>query len=377
MAKPFRKVLVLSASAGAGHVRAADALVKAFNAEQAAQEIFHLDTLQYTTKAFRNLYSKAYIEMANNAPDVLGWIYDLMDKPWKNEKRMRALERLNVGLFMRLLKRHQPDLVVNTHFLPADIIAWLRRKEKLKCPQAVVITDFDVHAMWLNRSVEYYFTACEEARVYLSTLGIAADTISTTGIPIDPIFGVEKSRKEMQQKYKLKADVPTILISAGGFGVGNMEHILSSLCTMKHKTQVLAMCGRNDELKEKVESFSKQNTSHTEIHAVGFTTLMDEYMSASDIMIGKPGGLTVSESLAKGLAMVIINPIPGQEERNSDYLLEQGVALKCNNLPTLAYKLDSLLDDPQRLATMQAKARAIATPDAAASIVRQLVEKHG
>lgn len=377
MAKPFRKVLVLSASAGAGHVRAADALVKAFNAEQAAQEIFHLDTLQYTTKAFRNLYSKAYIEMANNAPDVLGWIYDLMDKPWKNEKRMRALERLNVGLFMRLLKRHQPDLVVNTHFLPADIIAWLRRKEKLKCPQAVVITDFDVHAMWLNRSVEYYFTACEEARVYLSTLGIAADTISTTGIPIDPIFGVEKSRKEMQQKYKLKADVPTILISAGGFGVGNMEHILSSLCTMKHKTQVLAMCGRNDELKEKVESFSKQNTSHTEIHAVGFTTLMDEYMSASDIMIGKPGGLTVSESLAKGLAMVIVNPIPGQEERNSDYLLEQGVALKCNNLPTLAYKLDSLLDDPQRLATMQAKARAIATPDAAASIVRQLVEKHG
>ncbi len=372
--KKFKKVLVLSASAGAGHVMAANALVKAFNAADAAQEIFHLDTLQYTTKAFRNLYSKAYIEMANNAPEVLGWLYDAMDKPWKNEKRMRALERLNVGLFMRLLKRHQPDLVVNTHFLPADIISYLRKKEKLTCKQAVVITDFDIHAMWLNRSVEQYFVACEEARVYLNKLGVPHEHIATTGIPVDAVFSQQKNKQEMRKKYGLQPDTTTILISAGGFGVGNMANMIESLADMEHPAQVLAMCGRNEELLQNVQERSKQkNDSKVTFHAVGFTTNMDEYMSASDIMIGKPGGLTTSEALAKGLAMVIVNPIPGQEERNSDYLLENGIAVKCNNLPTLAYKIDSLLSNPTRLQSMRNAALANSHPDAAQQIVQQLL----
>ncbi|MBL7998461.1 MAG: glycosyltransferase [Candidatus Kapabacteria bacterium] len=369
------KVLILSASAGAGHVRAADALVQAFHSEGAAREIYHLDTLQYTTKALRNVYSKAYIEMANKAPELLGWIYDVTDKVRKPEKRMQALERLNVGLFMRLLKRHQPDLVVNTHFLPADIITHLRHREKLTCKQAVVVTDFDVHSLWFNPSVEYYFTACEEARVYMSAMGINAGNIHTTGIPIDSSFGITVDKKTARRTLGLDADIPVVIISAGGFGVGNMEQILQSLMQTRNPVTVLAMCGRNAELKERVESLQltqQSAQSKSRIVPVGFTTAMHDYMSAADIMIGKPGGLTASESLAKGLAMVIINPIPGQEERNSDYLLEQGAAVKCNNLPTLAYKLDSLLDSPERLVAMQLSALRTATPHAARDIVRIL-----
>lgn len=367
--KQFNKVLILSASAGAGHIRAADALVKGFNQLGIAKEIFHLDILQYTNKAFRNLYSKAYIDMANNAPDVLGWIYDVMDKPWKNEQRMKAFDRLNTGLFMKVLKRHQPDLVVNTHFLPADIIAYLRKKEKLACKQAMVITDFDVHAMWLNKGVDYYFTACEEARQYMIALGIQPSIISTTGIPIDSVFSDNTEKQQTRIALGLHPTTPTALISAGGFGVGNMEHMLNSLITATNKVQILAMCGKNKELFHKISTFSKANNNATvTIHAVGFTTEMHTYMSASDIMIGKPGGLTVSESLAKGLAMIIVNPIPGQEERNSDYLLESGIALKCNNLPTLAYKLDSLLGNPNRLQQMQSNALKHATPKAAQTI---------
>src|ERR1044072_2642499 len=179
----------------------------------------------------------------------------------------------------------------------------------------------------------------------------------------------------MRAKHGLKPDVTTILVSAGGFGVGPIEHMLESLAGMKHPAQIVALCGRNAELKSKLESASKRlpPSHHVTINPIGFTTEMDEYMSAADILLGKPGGLTTSEALAKGLVFVIVNPIPGQEERNSDHLLESAVAIRCNNLPTLCYKLDRLLADPDRFASMQANARQRGHDDAAKEIVDQLV----
>jgi processive 1,2-diacylglycerol beta-glucosyltransferase len=157
----FRKVLVLSASAGAGHLRAADAIVAAFKRLNAAEEVKHVDVLEHTNKLFRNLYSKAYIEMVNKTPELLGWLYDQLDKPWKNERRRLALDALNTRPFVKLLKKYQPDIAICTHFLPAEIISWLKAKEKIFCPQSIVITDFDVHAMWLCHHYEQYFVAME------------------------------------------------------------------------------------------------------------------------------------------------------------------------------------------------------------------------
>lgn len=371
-----KKILILSVSAGAGHLRAAEALERAFLDLNAGLEVRNVDTLQFTNKVFRHLYSKAYIEMVNKMPEVLGWLYDHLDKPWKNERRRLALDKLNTRPFVRMLKEYQPDITVCTHFLPAEIISWLKAKERLSSRQSIVVTDFDVHAMWLCHHYEQYFVAIDETRLHLEKLGIPADKITVSGIPIDPIFAQPKDKREMRLKHGLKQDVATILLSAGGFGVGPIEHILESLIKdMQSPAQLIALCGRNQKLKHRIDHLATTVSprSRLSIKAVGYTTEMDEYMSASDIILGKPGGLTTSEALAKGLLFVIVNPIPGQEERNSDHLLEEGVAIRCNNLPVLADKIDRLLKDPSRISSMRANALRLARPNAAGDVVTKLL----
>jgi len=373
----LKRILLLSASAGAGHVRAAQALEKAFQlhaAERGADyEIRHVDTLDYTNKVFRHLYSKAYIDLVNKLPEVPGWIYDKLDKPWKNERRRLALDKLNTRPFVKLLREYHPDIIVCTHFLPAEIVSWLKAKERLNSRQAIVVTDFDVHAMWLVHHYEHYFVAVEESRVYLEALGIPANKITVTGIPIDPVFAQRKDKTEMRLKHALEPERTTILLSAGGFGVGSVEVLVDSILPLRHSAQVVAICGRNDELKTRLQKSAKLRTNgNVVVKPIGYTTEMDEFMSASDIVIGKPGGLTTSEALAKGLAFVIVNPIPGQEERNSDHLLEGVVGIRCNNLPTLAYKLGKLLSDPKRFVAMQKNSRAMGRPNAAREIVEKL-----
>jgi processive 1,2-diacylglycerol beta-glucosyltransferase len=370
------KVLILSASAGAGHVRAADAIQKAFMQMGAAREVRHMDVLEYTNKVFRHLYSKAYLDMVNTMPEVMGWLYDQLDKPWKNERRRLALDKLNTRPLVKMLKEYDPGIVVCTHFLPAEILSWLKAKKRIQCPQAIVVTDFDVHAMWLCHHYEQYFVALDETRAHMEKLGIAANRLTVSGIPIDPVFAVGRDKRQMRLKHGLEPDKTTILVSAGGFGVGRVEDMWTCLSEMKHEAQILFLCGRNEALKKNLDKRAARRTAESPavIVTVGYTTLMDELMSASDILLGKPGGLTTSEALAKGLAFVIVNPIPGQEERNSDHLLEEGVAIRCNNLPVLAYKVDRLLNESQRLASMQASARRMSRPDAARDIVNTLLQ---
>jgi processive 1,2-diacylglycerol beta-glucosyltransferase len=372
----LNKVLILSASAGAGHIRAAEALEKAFEQSGATREIRHIDVLNYTNKVFRHLYSKAYIDMVNRMPEVMGWLYDHLDKPWKNERRRLALDRFNTRPLIKLLEDYNPDIAVCTHFLPAEILSWLKAKKRITCKQAIVVTDMDVHAMWLCRHYEQYFVALEETRVHMEKLGIDADKLTVSGIPIDPVFSLSKDKRAMRLKHGLPPDKTTILVSAGGFGVGRIEDLFTCLSELQHEAQIVFLCGRNEELKKKLERRSAKRAadSMASIISVGYTTLMDEYMSASDILLGKPGGLTTSEALSKGLVFVIVNPIPGQEERNSDHLLEEGVAIRCNNLPVLAYKVDQLLENPERFQGMQANARRLARPHAARDVVNKLLE---
>jgi processive 1,2-diacylglycerol beta-glucosyltransferase len=374
----LRKVLLLSASAGAGHVRAAEAIEKAFTQLDDAdgREVHHVDVLNYTNKLFRHLYSKAYIDLVNKMPEVPGWMYDKLDKPWKNERRRLALDKLNTRPFVKLLREHQPDLIVCTHFLPAEIVSWLKAKERLGSRQVIIVTDFDVHAMWLVHHYERYFVALDEARAYLEALGIPPEKITVSGIPIDPVFAKQKDKQEMRAKHGLEPDRTTILLSAGGFGVGSVDALVASLLSLQERAQIVAICGRNEELKKrltKVAAPSKRDATVL-LKPFGYTKEMDELMTASDLVLGKPGGLTTSEALAKGLVFVIVNPIPGQEERNSDHLLENAVGIRCNNLPTLSYKLDRLLADPVRFASMQANSRKMARPDSARQIVNALID---
>ncbi|MBX7174982.1 MAG: glycosyltransferase [Pyrinomonadaceae bacterium] len=368
----LKKVLILSAAVGAGHLRAAEAVEKAFKQLNFAEEVRNIDVLNYTNPLFRRLYGKAYLDMVNNMPEVLGWMYDSLDKPWENERRRFALDRLNTQPLINLLKKEKPDLAVCTHFLPSEIISWLKAKGKVDFPQAIVVTDFDAHAMWLCHHYEQYFVALEETKVHLSKIGIPAEKITVSGIPIDPVFAESKDKFAMREKFGLAQDKFTIMVSAGGFGVGNIEHLLQALSELETPSQILAICGRNEDLKNKLEKLAveKLNNERVKFNPIGFTREMDEYMSASDLIVGKPGGLTTSEALAKGLIFCVVNPIPGQEERNSDHLLEKGCAIKCNNLPILAYKIDQLVKDTERFEKMKENIAKLARPNAAFEIAK-------
>ncbi len=369
------RVLVLSASAGAGHLRAADAIEKAIHSRGVASEVQHLDVLKYTNKVFRHLYSKAYIDLVNSAPEVLGWLYDHLDDPAKNDPIRLAFDRLNANPFIRFLERYQPDVAISTHFLPSGIISSLKAEDKVKVLNAVVVTDFDVHAMWLCTHVEQYFVAMEETKVHLKALGVPESLITISGIPIDPVFAESKSKRAMRRKHGLDQDRFTILVSAGGFGVGPVGHLMQALAQLSHPARVVIVCGRNEALKAELAVTIKKLTSQSVVSftLLGFTTEMDELMAAVDLYVGKPGGLTTSEALSKRLPMVVINPIPGQEERNSDHLLEQGVAIRCNNLPALAFKIDALINTPGKLTQMSENAHFMGKPTAAFTVVDRLV----
>lgn len=372
----FNKVLILSASVGAGHLRAAQAVEKALRQSNAAAEIKNIDTLQYTNALFRRLYSKSYIDMVNKTPELLGWFYDYFDKPWQKERRRLAFAKLNTRPFVKMLRDERPDIVVCTHFLPAEIISWLKAENQITTPQAIVVTDFDVHAFWLCRHFEHYFVAMDETKAHLREIGLPADKITVSGIPIDPVFAQPGDKTQARRQFSLDPDTPVILVSAGGFGVGPVEKLVSSLMKLRNKAQIVVICGKNADLKDDIEKLVKSPAPAPNVRfdIVGFTDQMDQYMAASDLIVGKTGGLTTSEALARGLAFVIVDPIPGQEQRNADHLLEHGVAVKCNNWPILAYKIDALLDNPARIAAMQDNARRMAKPSSAITIVQTLLK---
>jgi processive 1,2-diacylglycerol beta-glucosyltransferase len=371
-----RKVLILSASAGTGHVRAAEALEKVFRQRPDVGEIRNVDALRFTNRLFRDFYSKLYISLVQRAPTILGIVYNTTDEPWKTDRMRLMLDRFNTGPLVRFIEKFKPDITVCTHFLPAEIISYLISKGKLDARLSIVVTDLDVHAMWLCRTFHRYFVALEESKVHLTNLGLPAENITVSGIPIDPAFGQAGNRDDMRRAAGFETDRPLFLISGGALGVSPAAGVLDGLARLRHPAQAIVICGRNEEMKAGMEKQARAiEAAHPRLtfRILGYTDEMHRWMQMSDLFIGKPGGLTTAECLACGLPMIIVAPIPGQEERNSDHLLEKGIALKCNEFTTLAYKIDDLLDHPEILQAMRDKARWYGRPHAAATIVDTLL----
>jgi processive 1,2-diacylglycerol beta-glucosyltransferase len=371
------RILVLSASVGAGHMRAAEAVELALRQVVPQATVRNLDILELTNAAFRRVYGKAYLDLVNRVPHVLGYFYDLMDQPSRSGRnrgdRLRlAIEKLNLKTFMRFLRDEAWDLVINTHFLPAEIIAALRKERKLEIPQVTVTTDFETHRLWVNQPCERYCTATEEGALYLQSWGVPAGDTRATGIPIHPVFSEPKDRAACLARQGCKGDRPIILQLAGGFGVGPIEKLYRALLDVEQPLEVLVVTGRNEKVKKQLEAIACPARHRSQI--LGFTNQMDELLAIADLVVSKPGGLTTSETLARGAAMAVVNPIPGQESRNSDFLLENGAAIKVNNLATLPHKLKCLLGEPGRLAQLKANARRLGRPRAAFEVVERSLE---
>jgi processive 1,2-diacylglycerol beta-glucosyltransferase len=262
-------------------------------------------------------------------------------------------------------------MVVNTHFLPAEIIGSLRSSGRISVPQVTVTTDFMTHRLWVQEPCEHYFAATAEGAVYLNSCGVQPERISVTGIPIHPVFGRRKGRSECLAAQGLRGDRPIVLLLSGGFGVGPIEKIFQSTLKIEAPITLVVVCGRNEELGQRLARQQPSRRHHVKI--LGYTNDIDELMAVADVVISKPGGLTSAETLARGSVLAIVNPIPGQESRNSDYLLENGAAVKIGPVATLSYKIDTLLKDRKRLACLKSNARRLGQPGAAFAVAEKVL----
>lgn len=366
-----RRVLIMSVGAGNGHIRAAQALEQRFATDGRVTEVINCDVLQYTNKLFRNFYSKFYASLITSAPNFLGWWYKTSDEPWRTDSMRHMIDRLNTQPLVRFIRDFDPHVTVCTHFMPAGIISHLIATGKLQAHLSIVVTDFDFHAMWLSRSFQRYFVALDETRAFLEMLGLPPERITVSGIPIDQRFGLPLDRESALRGHELNPQLPTLLLSAGALGQDEAAFTVERLLALRHDVQVIVVCGRNSDLRQRIEGLTAQRRQRYRV--LGYTDDMHHWMKLSDLYIGKPGGLTSSEAVACGLPMCIVNPIPGQEERNADHLLENGIAIKCNEPGTLGFKLDRLLDDPAKLRDMRRQALRFARPNAAATVVNTLL----
>lgn len=368
------RVLVLSASVGAGHLRAAEAVEGALRVSAPEAYVENHDVLKFTNAVFRRLYGKAYLDLVNRVPHVVGYVYDWLDQPSRTRSnvgdRLRlAVEKLNLKELEERLTSQPWDLVINTHFLPAELIATLRKDGKLKLPQTTVCTDFETHRLWVNQPCDRYFTATVEGAEYLKHWGVSAADIAVTGIPVVLPFSQPADRAACLTKHELATDRPVLLQLCGGFGVGPVEDLYRQLLEVSQSLQLVIVCGRNEELKTALAKLTPPERHRVKL--MGFTREIDELMACADLIVSKPGGLTTSEALARGVPMVIVNPIPGQESRNSDYLLENGAGIKVNHPALLPMKVSQLLNDRERLNRMREAALRLGHPQAALDVVRQ------
>lgn len=365
-----QKIAIFSVSAGAGHVRAAQALEAAAVKWYPDVETVHVDLMELVPKLFKTVYADTYIKVVERHPAFWGYLYDKSDRERVDSalsKLRIAVERLNTRKLRQVLTDIAPDHVICTHFLPAQLLARKIRKGTFNKPVWVQVTDFDVHALWLHDRMSGYFAAHEEVAWRMAERGIPADTIHVTGIPIMPVFGEPQSQSKCAMEFGLDPDRTTILMMSGGAGVGGIEVLADRLLRLEGDFQLMALAGRNEQLLAELRKLAERHPGR--LFPMGFTRVIERIMAASDLAITKPGGLTTSECLAVGLPLIVVSPIPGQEERNADFLLENGAAMKACDAGALAWRVNTLLGDRKRLTLMGANARRVGRPDAARQVL--------
>ena len=362
------KLLILHASAGNGHRRAAEALAEASVTAGCTTTV--RDILDFTAPLYRNTYAKGYLNLVRAAPELWGYLYAQSDRHAQRplDRRIRTVfNRLNTLTFQRFLKREAPDAVLCTHFMPLELVAHLRTGLRHGVQLHGVVTDFAVHALWFTTGVDAYYVATEEARRQLVRMGQPAERIILSGIPIASRFGVVMPPAQARRQLGLQPDKPTVLLLSGGYGVGPTVAIIRAMAAESPACQLIVVAGKNPDLETAAREAAQG--AALPVTVLGFVSNIHDYMDAADLIISKPGGLTSAEALAKGKPLMIVDPIPGQEQRNCEYLIEAGCAVRLFDAPDAPWKIQSVLSDPVRLAALGANARQHGRPTAAADII--------
>lgn len=372
-------VVFLSASVGAGHLQAASALQETLRREDPSVQSIHIDSMDLVSKAFRLYYVGGYETLVTRLPWLYGFGYWLTDQPDRHKRGLTERPRLKQERWaLRRLRswlvQHQPVLVVHTHFLTAPYVGRLVARSGGGMRQFVVVTDNELHRWWFSEHVDRYFLPNEQMTPRLLKFGMDPERIDVTGIPVHPKWTEPVDADAVYLDWQLPTDRPIVLLSGGAnFTVGRIDRVVASLARQNPEAFFLVMTGHNETLRYDVNGLGQAKGPGARVRAIGFTDRGHELASIASLMITKPGGLTTTECLTKGLPMLLMHPVPGQEAANARYLSSRGAAVVAEDGRDLIRKTRELLSDPPRLAAMREHARSLARPGAK-SIVKRICE---
>ena len=374
----MRKVIIFYASYGGGHLSAARSIKEYIENHYDDVELKLVDCMEYVNKVVNKVTTKAYAEMAKKAPRTWGRVY------WKSQKgplaHISTTSNKVLSLKLnKLLKDFKPDIIISTHPFGTQMCAYLKKLGKLNAKIATVMTDYAPHDQWLvfNKYVDYYFVSHEGMRKQLINKGVSKEKVFATGIPLSNKFLLKYDKKQILQNFGLSPDRKTVLFFGGGeFGLGKTQtfKIFKSFVENNNNIQIVAISGKNQKMKESFEHLVKDLDKEKFVKVLEYTDKVPELMSISDLVVTKPGGLTTTESLASGLPIVVINPIPGQEEENATYLEKHKVAIWIKKNDNVEEILNALFSDSSKMREMKIRARLLAKKNSTRDICKILLD---
>lgn len=402
------RILILSASTGGGHLRASSALKSYIlkNDKTAIVEI--VDTLKYISPILNKTVTEGYEQLAKKSPKVYGAMYKTTNKD-HFKSFVVAFNRLFSKKLIPLLNQFKPDIIISTHPFPTEMVSNLKGNKSMSIPLVCVMTDYAPHKTWINENVDAYIVSNDDMVALMENMGVKKELIHPYGIPIEDLFHFSENKKEILSELNLSQDMPTILIMAGSFGVNDILKIYNNIVEIDLDFQIIVITGRNRKLyftfekvlnkeqteplhtiskvskvlSDKIQSSLNINTLRKKSKTtklVYFTNEVHKYMQTADLIITKPGGLTISEALACNLPMAIFNAIPGQEEENAEFLIDNNMAVKLGKNSTCAKTIEDLLLDKNKLNDMKASCENFdksSSSKKVLALIRELVDKRG
>lgn len=367
-----KKILLMYISVNSGHQRAALALEKALKILEPDAEILNINAVNYTNPLVEKVLNRTYMEVIKNKPEVWEYLYD-NPKVFRSISKLRDLiHRFNSGKLKVLLDEFRPDAIACTQAFPCGMVADYKNSFGLNVPLIGVLTDCYPHSYWLFDSVDYYIVNSEAATNRLVEHGIPRDKVKIFGIPIDPKFADDVNIGDIAAKTGIDKKIPTVLIMGGGQGLGPIAEVVSSLNKISRPIQMIIVTGSNKRLFDWLEK--RRHNFRMRSFVYGHVSNIDELMAVSTLIITKPGGLTISEALSKNLPIIIIDPIPGQEANNTEYLIKERAAVKANSAGDAALLTEALFSHGSKLEQMRQNARRIAKPNSATDIAKLILE---
>ena len=375
----MKKILIFYASYGGGHLSAAKSIQECMTSKYPEAQIELIDCMKYISKTIEKVTTTAYKEFAKKAPWAWGKIYSDAQKGPLAHITTRSNKVMAIKL-LKLLREKQPDLIVSTHPFGSQMCSYLKRKGKINAKIATIMTDFAPHDQWLVGSdfTDFYFVAHDKMKNYLVEKGISENKVFATGIPISNKFLINYDRNKVLNYFGLQNNLKTILFFAGGeYGLGKNKTIKIFKCLLENfnDIQVIAIAGKNEKMKLAFEELVTACKKETSFKVLEFTDKVPELMSISDLVITKPGGLTTTESLACNLPIVVINPIPGQEEENAEFLENNNIAVWIKNDDEPEIILKDLFSDSKKLNEMKINTNILAKKNSTQDICNILLNK--